>query len=296
MIHPCSFMKFSTFSLLKTQAAPLIDAAANNVALAADRRSSPPPTVGLHLFAAKGARAKQNNRAEEVAEAPETVALLPKASICLDMLAQDLKDNLLAVLRALELLLDGSLDKNITANVRRFGSSLLDEQHGHVKQLGMLREQADKVEMQMKRHFATSPGLAATLELPDFFEAADTNKDGVIDLDEFKAFAKSEEFKVTFDHTTGMGGLRRVGGVGVQGPRSWRTKNEDGDTTCTELASEKLIERCYAEMVQVAADQKGGDTRVGLAWLNKAVAEGESGGVNERTRIVRYEYQIRSPT
>jgi hypothetical protein len=58
---------------------------------------------------------------------------------------RDVRDRLLAVLRKLGQLLDGSMDKKIAGKLRRFGSSLLDGQQGHVKQLGRLREQADNV-------------------------------------------------------------------------------------------------------------------------------------------------------
>ena len=68
----------------------------------------------------------------------------------LNTAAKAVRERLLAMLRNLGQLLDGSLDQKITAKFRRFGGSLLDQQHGRVKQLGALRAEADKVEEKIK--------------------------------------------------------------------------------------------------------------------------------------------------
>ena len=96
------------------------------------------------------------------------------------------------MLRALGKLLDGSTDKKIGVRLWRFRSSLLNEQQGHVTQLGALRKQADSVEMQIKKALA---GSSATIGLPVglrlAFDTAVGGADGSMDWAAFQRFVKA---------------------------------------------------------------------------------------------------------
>jgi hypothetical protein len=105
--------------LLSKQAEQLIGEAAKGVALAAERQGLP----GL-----------------------PTTAIRPK----------DIKGQLLQVMQALRQVLGANLDKKIGGRLRKLGSSLLDQHHDGVTQLGKLREKATEMEKKIKQKLAGS--------------------------------------------------------------------------------------------------------------------------------------------
>jgi hypothetical protein len=104
--------------LLSKQAEKLIGEAAKGVALAAQRRLG----------------------------ATETTAIRSK----------DIKGRLLQVMQALCQVLDANLDKKIGGRLRKLGSSLLDQHHDGVTQLGKLREKATEMEKKIEKKLAGS--------------------------------------------------------------------------------------------------------------------------------------------
>ena len=205
--------------LLSKRLGPLLREAADAIAIAANRRIC----VAKNAAGVGVAETHEPQEMETLLpfEKQDTVAVMEankakegtKVLLPLEATAADVKNRLQRVLEALGKVLDGSLDKEIGAKVRCFGSSLLDKHSGEVKQLGALRKNAAKMERKIKRVLAGSPAAIGTLGLRPAFDAAisgpdldsdsdadsdadsdsDSDSDSAVgmDLAAFKAFAKA---------------------------------------------------------------------------------------------------------
>jgi hypothetical protein len=199
--------------LLSKRLGPLLREAADAVAVAADLRLVTAQKLRAVSDAAKAAEA---DAAEEEAD-----ALLPVAKR-LDTIVEDVKDRLQIVQEALGKVLNGSLDKKISATLRVFGSSLMDKRSGGVKQLGALRTKAETLERQIKKTLAGSPAAigALAVALRPAFDVAVGGKDASMNGDAFKAFAEAVHLEA--DETQLMKWYKEMGG---------KTSNTDSDVT-----------------------------------------------------------------
>jgi hypothetical protein len=183
--------------LLSKRLGPLLREAADAIAIAANRRIC----VAKNAAGVGVAETHEPQEMETLLpfEKQDTVAVMEankakegtKVLLPLEATAKDVKDRLQRVLEALGKILDGSLDREIGAKVRSFGSSLLDKHSGEVKQLGALRNNAENMEEMIKRVLAGSPAAIGTLGLRPAFDTAISGADGGMDLAAFKAFAKA---------------------------------------------------------------------------------------------------------
>jgi hypothetical protein len=155
--------------LVFKQGEQLITEAAKGVAFAAERRAGlamkTKATELTPLMASAGMQADANPAEElEPADADEASAAKqwpgakePAANAGnREVVTQDVKTRFLQVLQALRNLLDGSLDNKIGGRLHQLGSSLLDQHHEGVTQLGELREKGAELEKKIKEKLGGS--------------------------------------------------------------------------------------------------------------------------------------------
>ena len=176
--------------LLAERATPLISEAAKGISFSVDRRQFETEATPLLSGASDSIQAAATDVAAGT-DIEKGLQLLSPAAV----VAKDMRDQLLKVLKKLGKILNASLDKQIQRKLKKFGSSLLDKTNSGVKQLGALKRKADELEKKLKEKLTGSAAAIDTLGLQLLFELVDTSKDGKIELAKFKDFAQNAKLE-----------------------------------------------------------------------------------------------------